>query len=242
MFELTVLDYIYIGVILASTVWATVRGGVYETVATIAWIVAAISARFVSPMLDELFVDWFKLEGSNVWTLVSAYFIVFFVVLLLFSLLNQKLRDKIQESVMNITDHTLGVIFGVARGIVFMGIIYWVMLWYFAEESQNPEWFVKSRTRPIMQLTAEKLDAWFVPGEPNSLLKRDIEMTHEADEIYKNLIDPAVKNDVSVEHVETKNDKGVVSRQNSKETGYKDSERDALEKQLSQIENSANAE
>ena len=78
MFDLTVLDYIYIGVILASTVWATIRGGVYETIATLSWNVAAISARFVSPYLDELLQKWFNVPESTVVTLIASYFIVFF--------------------------------------------------------------------------------------------------------------------------------------------------------------------
>ena len=54
MFDLTVLDYIYMGVLLASTVWATIRGGVFETIATLSWVAAAVSARFASPLLDSL--------------------------------------------------------------------------------------------------------------------------------------------------------------------------------------------
>ena len=59
MFDLTILDYIYILVILASTVWATIRGGVYETIATLSWIIAAISARLISPSLDKLLQQWY---------------------------------------------------------------------------------------------------------------------------------------------------------------------------------------
>ena len=47
MFDLTTLDYVYIGVILASTIWASIRGGVYETVATLSWVVAAIVAHLL---------------------------------------------------------------------------------------------------------------------------------------------------------------------------------------------------
>ena len=120
MFDLTTLDYIYVGVILASTIWATIRGGIYETVATLSWVVAAVTARFVSPWLDGLFQKWFHLAESTVGTLVSAYFIVFFVILLLVGFINQKLRDRIQESMMKVTDHTLGVIFGVLGGTVVL--------------------------------------------------------------------------------------------------------------------------
>ena len=74
MFGLTWLDYVYVGILLASTVWATIRGGIYETVATLSWVVAAVTARFVSPMLNDLLQSWFGLAESTVGTLVASYF------------------------------------------------------------------------------------------------------------------------------------------------------------------------
>ena len=113
MFDLTSLDYVYVGVVLASTIWAFVRGGVFETIATLSWVVAAIAARFASPWLDKLLQSWFDLSSSTVGTLIASYFIVFFIILILVGLLNQKLRDRIHDSVMKITDRTLGIIFGI---------------------------------------------------------------------------------------------------------------------------------
>ena len=72
MFDLTVLDYVYVGVLLLSTIWATIRGGVFETIATLSWVVAAIAARFVSPWLDALLQKWFSLSESTVGTLVAG--------------------------------------------------------------------------------------------------------------------------------------------------------------------------
>lgn len=236
MFDLTTLDYIYVGVILASTIWATIRGGVYETIATLSWVVAAISARFASPWLDKLLQSWFDLSDSTVGTLVASYFIVFFAILMLVGFLNQKLRDKIQDSIMNVTDKTLGVIFGIIRGIVVMGIFYWGALWYYSDVPFLPKWLAQSRTRPIMQITAVKLDDWFFPGPENKLLARDMAGTHQAIEIYNNLINPAIsatkKSDNASETTTVAPDA---------ETGYKSSERAALENQLLQIETVARA-
>lgn len=252
MFDLTSLDYVYIIVLLASTVWATIRGGVYETIATLSWVVAAVAARFASPWLDSVFQSWFKLSDSTVVTLVASYFVVFFVILILFGFINQKLRDKVQESVMNVTDHTLGVIFGIVRGIVVMGIVYWVALWYYSDTSGMPGWIEQARTRPVMQLTAVKLDEWFVPGTENKLLARDVAGTKQADEIYKNLINPAVSTVSDIKNGETRKktddkkdtkineDKSATVKPDT-DTGYKSSERTALENQLLQIETSARA-
>lgn len=230
MFDLTVLDYIYVGVLLVSTIWATFRGGVYETIATLSWVVAAVGARFASPWLDKLLQSWFDLSESTVGTLVASYFIVFFAILILVGFLNQKLRDKIQGSIMNVTDKTLGVIFGIIRGIVVMGIFYWIALWYYSDVPFLPKWLAQSRTRPIMQMTAIKLDEWFFPGPENKLLARDMAGTHQAIEIYKNLINPAITTKASVAPAD-----GATATPDE-ETGYKSSERAALENQLLQLE------
>jgi membrane protein required for colicin V production len=236
MFDLTVLDYIYIGVVLASTIWATIRGGVYETIATLSWVVAAIGARFASPWLDRLLQSWFDLSESTVGTLVASYFIVFFAILLVVGFVNQKLRDKSQDSIMNVTDKTLGVIFGIIRGIVVMGAFYWCALWYYSDMPMLPKWLEQARTRPIMQITAVKLDEWFFPGPQNKLLARDMAGTHQALEIYRNLINPAVVSAAAKDKVKKP---GVVTP--DVETGYKSSERAALENQLLQIETVARA-
>lgn len=237
MFGLTWLDYTYVVILLASTVWATIRGGIYETVATLSWVIAAVSARFVSPMLDKLLQSWFGLSESTVGTLVASYFVVFFVILLLVGFFNQKLRDKIQASIMNVTDHTLGVIFGIVRGVVFMGVVYWLALWYFSDTPRVPGWLENARTRPIMQMTALKLDEWFIPGPTSKLLMRDIEGARQAQQIFDNLINPRVAPDDK----KTENKDAAPIQKNDEETGYKNSERSALENQLLQIESVANA-
>ena len=244
MFDLTILDYIYIFIVLASTVWATIRGGVYETIATMSWVVAAIAARFASPVLDGWLQSWFKLSESTVGTLVASYFIVFFVILITVGFFNQKLRNWIQDSIMNVTDHTLGVIFGIVRGIVAMGIVYWVALWYYSDAPLLPAWVANARTRPIMQVTAVKLDEWFVPGAENKLLARDQAGKNEAMEIYNNLINPAVVNkDKAAANPKPNADKqDVAPAPTQAETGYKSSERTALENQLLQIETAAKAQ
>jgi len=242
MFDLTILDYIYIAIVLVSTIWATIRGGVYETIATLSWVVAAVAARFFSTTVDGWLQNWFGLTESTVGTLVASYFIIFFAILIIVGFFNQKLRDWIQDSIMNVTDKTLGVIFGVVRGIVVMGVIYWIALWYYSDSPVLPTWVANARTRPIMQVTAVKLDEWFVPGKENKLLMRDMAGTHEAMEIYKNLINPAVADKTSEKAAtagDNKNAGATGTDKQPSETGYKSSERTALENQLMQIETAA---
>jgi len=230
MFDLTILDYIYILVILASTIWATVRGGVYETIATLSWIIAAVTARFVSPFLDKQLQQWFNLPDSTVVTLVVSYFIVFFVILVIVGFINHKIRERIQDSFLSVVDKTLGVIFGILRSIILMGVIYWALLWYYSDMPRGlPVWIADARTRPVMQLTAVKIDNWFFFGN-SKLLKKDTEQDQKQ---HANLINPAVAKKIAANNEAAKKEPG--------ETGYKNSERAALENQLLQIESVANA-
>lgn len=248
MFDLTILDYIYIGLVLVSTIWASIRGGVYETVATVSWIVAAVAARFISPMLDVLFQHWFKLPESTIGTLVAAYFLVFFVILVLFGLFNQKLRDRVQESMLKVTDHTFGILFGIIRGIIIMGLVYWGLLWYYSDTAL-PEYISAARMRPVMQLTAVKIKDWFIPGE-SKLLARDMTDTLEAKKIYENLINPAVRqnvrpsaeSDTGTRHDAPDETPKPAPEEQPAETGYAKSERNALDNQLLQIDSASKTE
>ena len=116
-----------------------------------------------------------------------------------------------------------------------MGIAYWIALWYFSDTPRMPHWVADARTRPIMQMTAVKLDQWFIPGAENRLLKRDVAGTREAQKIFDNLINPRVEN--KTHDATNKKDTPKIND----ETGYKNSERNALENQLMQIESVANA-
>ena len=228
MFDLTVLDYIYIFVILGSTVWATIRGGIYETIATLSWVVAAITARFTSPYLDTQLQKWFHLPDSTVVTLIASYFIVFFVILVIVGFINHKIRERIQDSFLSVTDRTLGVVFGIIRSVIVMGFVYWGLLWYYSDMPRGlPHWVADARTRPVMQLTAVKMDDWFFFGN-SKLLKQDLEQDRKQ---HTNLINPVVE----------KKKVDATKTQKPSETGYKSSERAALENQLLQIESVANA-
>ena len=224
MFDLTILDYIYVVVVLGSTIWATIRGGIYETIATLSWIVAAISARFMSPFFDKLLQRWFDLPDSTVVTLVASYFIVFFIILVIVGFINQKIRERIQDSFLSVTDRTLGVVFGIIRSIVVMGGIYWCILWYYSDVPRGlPNWVVNARTRPVMQLTAIKMDDWFFFGK-SKLLMKDLEQDRMQ---HDNLINPLVEK--------------KVLEKSENDMGYKSYERAALENQLLQIESVADA-
>ena len=230
MTDLTLFDYIYVVVTFGSILWAFIRGGVYELVATFSWLAAALASRFVSPWLNEVFQKWFHLSEPTIGTLVASYFLIFFGTLVVFGFFNQRLRDFVQSSILNVTDRTLGIIFGILRAIVIMGLLYWTMLWYY-EDATKPSFLTDARTRPIMQVTAIKLHEWFIPGK-NELLEKDSTSKAEAEELYNNIINPAIKAASTAPNIES-----TATDKNNEGIGYKESERNSLENQLLQLDN-----
>lgn len=217
--DLTIIDYAFIGVILLSTIWAFIRGGVFETVATTSWIVAAVAARFVSPKLEIELQNLFGMAEPTITTLIASYFIVFFLILILFSLFAQRLRDYIHSTILRSADRSLGIIFGLVRGILVNGFLYIGLLWYWSG-MELPNYVASAKTRPVMQITALKIYDWFIPGS-TALIDNDLKGQADVIETYETLINPKIRGTETTEETD----------------GYKESERGALDSQLSQIEN-----
>jgi uncharacterized membrane protein required for colicin V production len=186
--------------------------------------------------LNSFLQQIFGLPEPTIGTLVAAYFIVFFAVLVVFGLFNQKLRDWIQDSVLLVTDRTLGIIFGILRAVIVMGLLYWALLWYY-KDAQKPTFLTSARTRPMMQLTAVKLHEWFVPVK-NQLLDDDMTGAKQAEELYNNLIDPTIKAAAITPSTDaTGQDTDAPIDPENDGVGYKESERNALDNQLMQLDN-----
>ncbi|MDR0319550.1 MAG: CvpA family protein [Rickettsiales bacterium] len=220
MLDLTLLDYIFVGVILASTLWAFARGGVFETVATGSWIAAALAARFVSPKLELQIMNVLAVPEPTVSTLIASYFIVFFFILILFSLFAQRLRDYIHTTILRSADRSLGVVFGLVRGVFINGFLYMAMLWYWSG-MELPHYVKAAKTRPVMQITALKIYEWFIPG-PNKLIADDLKDKQDVMDTYESLLNPKIRGG---------------DADGANDDGYKNAERESLDNQILQIEN-----
>jgi len=227
-FDLTILDFLFFGVIIISTLWAFARGGVFETVATTSWIVSAVAARFVSPWLETQIQQLMKMPEPTVTTFISSYFIIFFFVLILFSLFAQRLRDYIHSTILRSADRSLGIIFGLVRGVFVNGFIYIGLLWYW-DGAQLPNYVKAATTRPIMQMTSLKIFEWFIPGS-DRLIQEDLKGHYDVVATYERLINPKVRGANAAQDLE------------SEDASYREVERQSLDNMLLQIENSSKIE
>ena len=114
---MTVFDYIVIAVVAASVLLGIWHGVVGEIIALVAWVLAFFAARWWG---DEVANSVLNAIRDPALRLVAAWVLIFIVVLMLMALLRLAIRGLLKALGLSPTDRLLGMIFGVARGLVIV--------------------------------------------------------------------------------------------------------------------------
>jgi membrane protein required for colicin V production len=147
------LDIVVIAVILLSGLFAFARGFVKEALSVAAWVGAAFAAlyglRYAAP-----FAERFLPKGAV--ADAAAGLAVFLVALIVLSLLTSALSRRVKDSALSAVDRTLGLLFGLVRGVVVVCLGYIALTWALPPASQ-PSWVTEARTRYLLANGAERL-------------------------------------------------------------------------------------
>lgn len=114
------IDYVLIGLLVVSALVGIFRGLIREALSLIVWILAIwVAARF-GDRLAPLSARWL---ADPLWQLWAGRLVVFIGVLLAGSLLAWLIGYLVSNSVITGTDRMLGMLFGLARGVVLAGLL-----------------------------------------------------------------------------------------------------------------------
>ena len=163
--NLTFVD-ILVGLVLAvSTFYATMRGFLHETLGIFALVAAGFAALYFGPWL----FPWMHQHFATKWVaIIVADSCVFVVVYLPLAFLSRRISNSVKSSAIGPLDRVLGVAFGVARGLVTVGLVYIAVL-YFVPAHDQPAALTHARSLPVLEKTASVLRS-LVPGSgPNDL-------------------------------------------------------------------------
>ncbi|MEO1159462.1 MAG: CvpA family protein [Pseudomonadota bacterium] len=134
----TWLDVVLVSIMLISGFLAIMRGFMREFMSLVAWGGAAGAAALmlVVPEFQEQASDVLKpyLDNNDTLITIAIAGIVFLVVLIVLSIITVKLTDSLLESGIGPVDRTLGFLYGLARGLALMVIIYTVSVWLIPRE------------------------------------------------------------------------------------------------------------
>jgi len=146
-------DLAVLGVIALSSIFAFARGFVREALSIVAWVGAALTTlygfthvygfvvRFVTtPLLADL------VAGAG----------LFVVSLIVLTILTGYLARFVQSSALSPIDRTLGLIFGVARGVFLVSLAY-LVLDISLPQNDRPGWIKQAKSEPFLAQGAELL-------------------------------------------------------------------------------------
>jgi membrane protein required for colicin V production len=117
---MTTFDYILLGMLLVSGLVGVLRGLIREALSLVIWVAALwCSARF-GQQAARLFTT---LLDESLWQLWAGRVALFVGVLFAGSILAWIVTYFVRRSVITGTDRVLGMLFGIARGVVLAGIL-----------------------------------------------------------------------------------------------------------------------
>lgn len=183
-----IIDIIVGVVVLASALISFMRGFIRE-VLTIAGVVGgSLAAVFVGPTLAPTVREWFGVvEGKpappkvldiipmEIVADVTTYGVIFIAIVIVISVISHFMSGAAKAMGLGPVDRTLGVIFGIARALLLLGLVY-LPFHLLMDEKKKEEFFKDSQTHYFI----EKISAVMAQYLPES-----DDVKEQADDLIK---------------------------------------------------------
>lgn len=162
----SILDLVVLGIVVVSALLAAVRGVTREVLAIVAWVVAALVAWWLHPLLLPTIKQHVT---SDTVSLVASIAAIFLGTLLIVSIITVRVSDLVLDSRIGAVDRSLGFLFGAGRGFLIC-VIGWVFLAWLVQ-GKVPEWAAQAKTKPLLEKSGDALVAQ-LPDNPEGLLQQ----------------------------------------------------------------------
>lgn len=186
---IALLDLIVIGIVLISSLLASVRGLTREVLAIASWVAAAFAAFYLHPFVLPHLEPY--ISNATV-AQVASIAAVFIITLVLVSFVTVQISDLILDSRIGAVDRSLGFVFGAFRGILICAIAFLFFNWLVKPETQ-PEWARDARSRPLLQSTGNQLLA-LLPADFGDKILEKVSPQRTGDDAAPADTDPGQRN------------------------------------------------
>jgi membrane protein required for colicin V production len=149
------LDIIVVAVVAISGLFAFFRGFTREALSIVAWLGAAAVAIYSAPMVQPYMHRFFS--PGWLWLAdILTYLAPFLVAVVLFSIIVGITAAQIRHIGLGALDRALGLLFGVARGVLLVCLAYLVMI-HLLQPENTPAWVTEARSRPLLAAGAAEI-------------------------------------------------------------------------------------
>jgi len=139
---LNLFDYLLLAIAGFSMVLSLWRGFVREVISLIGLVAAFMIAGRASGIATELVKDW--IPNSTVASL-AGFGLVFICVMLVVALIGSLIRKLVDMADLTASDRTLGMVFGLARGLLLIGLFFLI---YTSYAKPDKTWMKNSMLTP----------------------------------------------------------------------------------------------
>jgi len=147
----TIVDFLVLGVVGVSAVYAMYKGLLQEMLSIFAWVAAAFSTLYFAPVFKPVLRNNIEAE----WLADAiAYVGVFLIVLIPLSFISFRFSESVRRSDVGPIDRTFGFVFGIGRGLVLLAIAYLVFA-VFVPIREHPNWVRNAQSLELIQATSE---------------------------------------------------------------------------------------
>jgi len=175
----TVVDAVVGGLIVLSAILAYSRGFVREAMAIAGWVGAAVLAFIFAPaaqpLIKELPVVGEFLSDSCELSMIGAFAAVFAIGLVVASLFTPLFSSVVQRSALGGIDQALGFVFGVARGVLLVGVAF--LVYDRALSSNAVPMIDDSRSAKVFASFQASIDAAVPEDAPSWIVDRYNDLT-----------------------------------------------------------------
>ena len=152
------VDIAVIVLLLASGVFALMRGFVYEVLAMAGWVAAALAGLWGLPYIRPFLAP--HISNATIADVVGGA-AIFLVVLLISSFITHGIARQVRKSAVSAVDRSLGFAFGLLRGLVLASLCFMVVDKLMAPD--EPAVLTDARTRPLLAAGSRLIQS-LIPG------------------------------------------------------------------------------
>ena len=233
MQNLNNLDVIILIVVAISALIALSRGLVKEVLSIVGWVLATMAVIYILPMVMPFAKEHIS-NGYIAGIVCSLCILILFFILWIYT--TAGVIGKIRTSKLNGMDRLLGLFFGIARAFLLVLLFYILVSWMIPLEKQS-ETLTKSKYFQLAGKFAQPLEE-MIPEETIKLIKEKTQSADiaeaeteddeksDSDELFEKLAQPRIKKVKQKAQEAIKENFG----------GYKESERDNLDRLIENME------
>ncbi len=141
------VDIIVIGIIGLSALLAFSRGFVKEVLSILGWVGALIATFLFFPSVEPIVAQFI---GEPLLAKIATGAGIFILALVLCGVINHWISEKVRGHGLSSLDRSLGLLFGLARGVLIVGICYIVFAWALRDPNDWPAAVKEARALPLV--------------------------------------------------------------------------------------------